>query len=95
MTDTTLKHLRTVLVAIGAVFMAGVAAAEWAKLPARLAMVEVRLDSVETQHISIHTSLRRLQTTMDQQLCLQLAEREHTDWRHCIFLLDSTLTGHR
>jgi len=76
---------RTIAIA-GTLFMGGVAFSGYVRLPAQLKDVRATVDSFRIDQAGIHRTLNGLERTVRETLCLQLAEREHTDWRRCIHL---------
>ena len=73
-----------VLAVAGTLFMAGVAFSGYVKLPAQVAAVKMTVDSFRVDHTAIHKAISGMERTVRESLCLQIAEKEHRDWRTCI-----------
>lgn len=69
----------------------GISAYGWASLPAKLDHIQVqtdslnsRADNLERNQEAIKVELKHLSSLIQQQLCLQVAEKRHTPWQNCL-----------
>jgi len=76
------------VVLIVAIFSAGLTtgaiAGGFTKIPSRVATLEETAISLQGQISDMHRDVAELRKINNIQLCLQLAEKSHTDWRACI-----------
>lgn len=76
------------VVLLAAVFSAGLtsgaAAAGALKIPARILALEATADTLQGQIASMRHDVAEIRNNNRIQLCLQIAEKRHTDWRECI-----------
>lgn len=71
-----------------AIFVAGWTTAAVANgltaLPAQVAQLEQRADSLETSLTTLALAVEEIRENNRTQLCLQIAEKRRTDWRECL-----------
>lgn len=79
---------------VGAGWGAGLATAGFRTLPRQVAENTAALNEIKTEFVSTTDSFRvvhaqigedmqSIRTLIRTQLCLELSDREHTDWRRC------------
>lgn len=73
----------------GTIFFAGAATAGWIGLPKRMVVIEAQVEQMQAEHRVVRQAIDRIEMFEKAQLCLQIAERAHKDWRSCA----STLQG--
>lgn len=69
---------------LGAGFTAGSASTGFLKIPDRVTTLEQRADSLNAQLKDIRHDVAELRHSNSIQLCLQIAEKRHTDWQECL-----------
>ena len=68
---------------VGAGWGGGMAVSGFVAVPKQIAALSARTDSMKTVHVQLEAQIATLRTLVRTQLCLDLADREHTDWRRC------------
>jgi outer membrane murein-binding lipoprotein Lpp len=63
---------------------AGAAAGGLTNLPARVASLEATADTLQDQISGMRHDVAALRESNRIQLCMQIAEKRHTDWRECL-----------
>lgn len=68
----------------GAGLTTGAAAGGFTKLPGRIVALEQRADTLTSQLTALRRDVSEIRNNNRIQLCLQIAEKQKTDWRECL-----------
>jgi hypothetical protein len=63
---------------------AGVSASGVLNIPSRIVALEATADTLQTEIQNMRLDVSELRRNNKIQLCMQIAEKSHTDWRKCL-----------
>lgn len=78
------KAIAAIAAIFGTGLTAGAVAGGFNKLPDRVSALEQRADTLATQLSALQRDVTAIRKANQQNLCLTIAERAHSDWRKCV-----------